>query len=258
MTSQHPTTTRPSRPAPGRRAPLRAGLVLAAATVVALTVGSCGAGTDHGSDHGAASSTPGPSTSGLSTPAPSPQDGSATDHNAADTAFAQGMVVHHRGAIDMSALAADRAGSDAVRELADRIAAAQAPEIDQMTGWLAAWSPSDPSTGPSTQAHDMTGHDMTGHQDTGGSTPADTGHAAMGTAMGMMSDDDMAALTAARGPEFDRLFLQMMIVHHQGAVDMSQTELTSGQNPQALALARTIIDSQTAEIAEMRGLLGTS
>ena len=81
---------------------------------------------------------------------------------------------------------------------------------------------------------------------------------ATGMAMpGMMSDAQMQELTDATGADFDRLFLELMIVHHQGAIEMADTEIAEGSNPAALALAESIKTSQTAEIAEMQQLLQT-
>jgi len=82
--------------------------------------------------------------------------------------------------------------------------------------------------------------------------------AGTGMAMpGMMSGTQMQQLTDATGADFDRLFLQLMIVHHQGAIEMSDTEIAQGSNPAALALAESIKTSQAAEIAEMQQLLNT-
>ncbi len=155
---------------------------------------------------------------------------SSTDpHNSADVVFAQMMVVHHKGAVAMADLAATRAGSDSVKTLAAQIKAAQAPEIAQMRGWLAAWN-----SAPSTSGMGM----------------------AMGSAMpGMMSDAQMSVLTAASGAAFDKLFLQLMIVHHQGALAMAKTEQASGENPDAEALATSIISGQTAQISQMQTML---
>ena len=72
---------------------------------------------------------------------------------------------------------------------------------------------------------------------------------------GMMSEQDMQALTSATGAEFDRLFLTQMIAHHTGTVEMAQTEAADGSNPAALGMAESIRDSQSAEIAEMERLL---
>ena len=74
---------------------------------------------------------------------------------------------------------------------------------------------------------------------------------------GMMSDTQMQQLTDATGADFDRLFLQLMIMHHQGAIEMADTEIAQGSNPAALALAESIKTSQTAEITEMQQLLAT-
>ena len=167
------------------------------------------------------------------------------EHNAADVTFAQQMTEHHRGAIVMAQLVPDRAASQQVKDLAARIEAEQAPEIELMTGWLQAWGGAMGTTG---------GVDM---GTTGGGT--DMGSMNMSTSSsgmaGMMTDEQMAALTAASGAEFDRMFLELMVVHHQGAVEMADTELAHGSNPEALALAESIKTGQTAEIAEMQQLL---
>ncbi|SDY71890.1 Uncharacterized conserved protein, DUF305 family [Modestobacter sp. DSM 44400] len=163
----------------------------------------------------------------------SPTAGTSVDkqHNAADVAFAQDMIVHHQAAIEMAEVAASRAQSQEIKDLAGRIGAAQAPEIDEMTSWLAAW-------GEMTSADSMAGMD----------------HSPMS---GMMTDEQMPRLEGASGADFDRMFLRMMTPHHQGAIDMARTEQADGSNPQAIALARSIEASQTAEVAEMEQLLQT-
>lgn len=182
-------------------------------------------------------------TSGQSAPPPKPSAETSTTapHNAADVAFAQGMIPHHRQAIEMSRLAAQRAQSEDVKKLANQIEAAQAPEITTLTGWLRQWgvpvSATNMPSKPNMNHGDM-GHDGMGH---GG--------------MGMMSPDEMQQLAKASGAEFDRMFLTMMIKHHEGAVTMAQTELRDGQYPPATQLAQKIIDTQHAEIATMKELL---
>jgi uncharacterized protein (DUF305 family) len=149
--------------------------------------------------------------------------------NAADETFVTGMIPHHEQALEMAEILLDKDGVDErVVALAERIQEAQQPEIDLMTSWLEDWGV-DPDMG------DMPGMD---HGDDG-----------------MMSDDDMAALEAASGEEASALFLEQMVEHHEGAIEMSQQELDNGMNADALELARQIIDAQTAEIAEMEGLL---
>lgn len=149
----------------------------------------------------------------------------SAEHNEADVAFAQGMIPHHRQAIEMSDMALGQAGSAEVKDLANRIRAAQEPEITKMTSWLEGWGqPVQPEHG--------------GHMESG-----------------MLSEAEMAQLRQASGPEFDRLFLEGMVRHHEGAVSMSQEELNKGQFPEAKELARQIIAAQQAEIDEMRRLL---
>nr|WP_294178717.1 DUF305 domain-containing protein [uncultured Schumannella sp.] len=152
-----------------------------------------------------------------------------TTFNAADEMFVTGMIPHHEQALSMAAMVLDKEGVDPrVVAIAERILAAQQPEIDLMNSWLEAWGV-DPNLG------EMEGMDHSG--------------------AGLMSDDDMAALEAATGPEASRLFLEQMVQHHTGAIEMAQQELDNGENPAALDLAQTIIDDQTAEIAEMQELL---
>jgi uncharacterized protein (DUF305 family) len=80
-------------------------------------------------------------------------------------------------------------------------------------------------------------------------------HGGMDHSGGMMSEDDMSALMASSGAEFDRLFLEQMLAHHRGAVEMAVTEVAEGRDPEALAMAEDIRDTQTAEIQEMEQLL---
>lgn len=150
-------------------------------------------------------------------------------HNEADVEFAQGMIGHHEGAIEMADLAIQQASGDDVRALAERISAAQGPEIEQMRAWLEAW-------GEDTSAH--------GDMDGAGHGGTDAGAA-------------MAELEELSGTAFDSAFLELMIEHHGGAVEMAQTELDDGADPAATRLARTIIDDQTAEIAEMEQMLAS-
>tara|TARA_B100000686_G_scaffold347872_1_gene437543 strand:- start:154 stop:666 length:513 start_codon:yes stop_codon:yes gene_type:complete len=161
--------------------------------------------------------------------APSSSSSAATaDFNDADVMFAQMMIPHHEQAVEMSDMVLDKEGIDpGVLTLASDIKAAQQPEIDQLQSWLEEWG-ADSDTGS------MEGMDHGG---------------------GMMSGDDMAALEAATGAEASRLFLEQMTMHHEGAITMAQDEVDNGQNPDAIAMAQTIIDTQTAEIATMQELL---
>ena len=143
------------------------------------------------------------------------------------------MIEHHVGAIEMADLALERATTPEVRDLATRIREAQGPEIDLMTGWLE-------SKGEPTGSGNMTGMDH-------GSVEMD----------GLDQTEAMADLEQVSGAEFDRRFLQLMIAHHTGALEMAQTQLGDGVNTEMLDLAQTIVDAQEAEIAEMEDLLET-
>ena len=153
--------------------------------------------------------------------------------NDADVTFAQSMIPHHEQAVEMATMAQEQASSPEVKQVADKIAAAQGPEIDTMAGWLEDWGQEVSSD--SEGGMDHSGSDMSG----------------------MMSDDDMESLGAATGAEFDQMFLTMMIEHHTGAIEMAQAEQQDGENPDAIALAEKIEADQTAEITQMQDLLGS-
>ncbi|KQX75910.1 hypothetical protein ASD10_12440 [Aeromicrobium sp. Root472D3] len=169
----------------------------------------------------------------------SSRDNSASaDYNKADISFAQDMIPHHRQATQMAELAKTRTDTVAVLKLAADIQAAQGPEIDTMAGWLKTWGKDVPAEGD-----DM--GDMDHSTTSGNSSPMP----------GMMSDNQLAELKASSGAEFDRLFLTMMVAHHEGAIQMAKAEQSDGKNTDAKALAGTIRKDQTAEIATMRDLL---
>jgi uncharacterized protein (DUF305 family) len=205
------------------------------AGVTALLVAGCGGQT---ATTGAAPSATAPTVS----------TAVSSEHNAADVTFAQQMIPHHQQAVAMAKLADSRAGNGQVKQLATRVQAAQDPEIAQMQGFLATWGA--PATGGMSSMPGMTSTPSDGM----GSMPGMDG----GTAMpGMMSNADMTNLGKASGAEFNRMFLQMMTAHHQGAITMAKTELADGINPQAKTLAQNIIAAQQGEITEMSGLLNS-
>ena len=211
----------------------------AAAAVLTLTAAACGTDPTTAGAPGTTQMSMPMDTSSTTGSAAGGSSAVDTTHNDADVMFAQQMIVHHQGAIAMADLAPDRAQSAEVKALAEKIKAAQAPEIQQMTGWLQAW-------GVATTAASSGGMGGMDHGPNDGS----------GSAMpGMMTDEQMQQLTAATGAAFDKMFLEMMIAHHEGAIEMSKTEKGSGQNTDALALADAITSSQTAEISEMKALL---
>lgn len=157
----------------------------------------------------------------------------SAEFNDADVAFAQGMIPHHEGALTMAEVATDRASDPRVADLAERIEAGQDPEIDLMTGWLQEWGQPLPD-------------------DSGGMGGMDHGSEDMGGMdMGGMDMEDMPP----SGPEFDRMWLEAMVEHHEGAVEMARVEIEDGRNAEAVDLARLISETQTQEIEEMQQLL---
>jgi uncharacterized protein (DUF305 family) len=198
---------------------------LTALTSVAVLGGCAGTGGD--------TTTPAPTTG------PRAATGTATsaattsgEHNRADITFARRMIPHHQQAVEMAELVEGRTNDPEVRDLAERITRAQGPEIRKLTAWLRAWNAPTPSSG----------HAMPGAEHGSGMS-------------GMMSGEQLAQLRRAEDAAFDRQWLSMMITHHEGAVEMARVELSDGSNAEAKTLARGIIDSQQAEIDEMRALL---
>ncbi|RFA06560.1 DUF305 domain-containing protein [Subtercola boreus] len=199
---------------------LRTTLTVTAALAAAVTLAACSSSTGSmgGMNHGGAAMSSAPTMT-------------AGTNNTADVTFVTGMIPHHTQAVTMVDSLLKKDGIDPkVIALAAQIKAEQAPEIDTMTGWLTTWGVPE-STG-------ISGMDM-------------------GTGMGMMSEEDMSALDAATGTEASKLFLTQMTQHHEGAIGMANTEVSSGQDPDALALAKNIVSSQTEEIQTMTDLLNT-
>jgi len=225
---------------------IRHAAIAAASITTAVTLAACGSNGSSGSPDQNMPGMPGmtgmssSSSSSSATTSPSSSANPAGgQHNSADVAFATGMIPHHGQAITMAEMAASQATNPDVKSLAAAIKTAQAPEIATMSGWLTGWGQPVPAA---TGGHDMSkmgaGTDMSG----------------MG---GMMSEQEMQQLSAAAGAQFDRMWLQMMIKHHQGAVTMARTELASGRSADAKQLAQQIIDAQNKEIATMTALLPT-
>ncbi|MEV6676528.1 DUF305 domain-containing protein [Streptomyces erythrochromogenes] len=207
----------------------RAAAAVVSAGAAAVVLAACGGGDSTGGHdgHGAAAASASPSaTASAQAPAARGQ------HNAADAAFAKGMIPHHRQAVEMADLAPSRARSAEVKKLAEDIRKAQDPEIKTLSGWLASWGEQVPAEG----AMD---------------------HSAHGTS-GMMTAEQMDRLKKSSGAAFDTAFMELMVEHHEGAVAMAKTEQAQGSYPAAKAMADAIVTSQSAEIAQMNKLLGKS
>ena len=146
------------------------------------------------------------------------------DFSAKDIMFAQMMIPHHEQAIEMSDLALQNSTNPEIRDLATKIKGEQAPEIELMESWT------DSHMGSHMESH--AGHMMDG----------------------MLSEEEINELKSARGVEFDRLFLEGMIKHHEGAIDMAD-DVDDSKNPDVAKLAQSILITQRAEIELMKELL---
>ncbi|MDX3458715.1 DUF305 domain-containing protein [Streptomyces sp. ME02-8801-2C] len=195
---------------------------IAAVSVVAagaLLLSACGddmEGMDHGSGSSSASAT-------------ADAGAKAGDFNDADVTFAQMMIPHHEQALEMAKLADGRASDSETKKLAGQIEQAQDPEIKTMKGWLESW-------GKPTAMDSMPGMDH-------------------GSGDGMMSDADMDELKGMKGTEFDKMFAEMMIEHHNGAIASAKDEQKSGKNADAKKMAGDIVTSQSAEVKQLQGIL---
>ncbi|MER8225861.1 DUF305 domain-containing protein [Streptomyces sp. NPDC094143] len=210
-----------------KRSLVRRTAAVAAAGAAALVLAACGGGGDSTAGHGGHDSS---ATTSVSASAPA--SASQGKHNAADVAFAKGMIPHHRQAVEMADLAPGRAQSAEVKKLAADIKKAQDPEIKTLSGWLTTWGEEVPAEGA--MDHSMHGSG------------------------GMMTEQEMAELKKASGKAFDTAFMEMMIKHHEGAVEMPKTEQADGAYAPAKKMAGQIIASQSAEIEQMNKLLGKS
>lgn len=212
---------------------IRGWAAVAAAAVAVLALGACESGSDGPSKADGAG---GPSVVAPGKPGEPARTLSAEEAakaapddspNSADFGYARMMIEHHEQALVMTALVPDRADSAPVKRLAERIAAAQRPEVDAMRGWL---------------------------KNNGGDNKTDEHGHDHGTMPGMATDAQLKQLREADGRAFDELFLKLMITHHQGAVTMAADVLSEGNNVQVEEMANDVIAQQTAEIGRMRDM----
>lgn len=167
-------------------------------------------------------------------------DGKA--YNDADVDFASDMIQHHAQALQMVDLTLGRKLDAEVVTLTEQIRTAQAPEIEKMADWLEDWDQPVPETSRD--------HANAHAQEHGESVEMDT------DMPGMLSAKELEALESASGQEFQTMWLEMMIEHHEGAVEMAEAQAEEGSNAKAVALAEDIISTQEREISTMRDLLG--
>ncbi|WP_411110476.1 DUF305 domain-containing protein [Streptomyces sp. c-19] len=209
----------------------RAVVAVALSAVAVLALSACESGPETAPEAGASTGTAvvAPGKPGEPARRISPEEAARLlpddSPNSADFRYTQMMIEHHRQALTMTALAPQRAGSSQVKKVAERIAAAQQPEISAMEGWL------KNNGGPREQP----GHD----------------HHSM---PGMATAAQLKELGSAKGETFDELFLKLMITHHEGAVTMAAEVLSEGNNVLVEEMANDVIAQQTSEINRMRSL----
>ena len=175
-------------------------------------------------------------------PAPAKPVGiAALKHTAADATFMRGMIHHHAQAVLMAKWAPTHGAGADLQRLAERIVVAQQDEIALMQNWLKEKGEPGPEATPGPMRMTMpdgTTHDM--------------------LMAGMLTDAELKQLDAARGVEFDRLFLTFMIRHHEGALDMVEQLFASqgaGQDEDTFRLASDVFADQTTEIRVMKEML---
>lgn len=216
-----------------RTAALRSTALAAAAIAAALVLGACDADSGDGTSDKAKDAGPGVVAPGrpgepartLSAEEAREETGQDTA-NSADFRYAQMMIEHHAQALVMTELAPERASRSTVKRLAERIAAGQKPEIGAMEGWLKR------NGGDKRKQH----HDHSGMP-------------------GMATEAQLKELRGAEGKAFDKLFLELMITHHQGAITMATEALTEGNDIFVEEMASDVVAQQTVEIDRMRGMM---
>ncbi len=216
-----------------RSAALRSTALAAAAVAAVLVLGACDADSGDGTSDKAKDAGPGVVAPGrpgepartLSAEEAAREAGQDTA-NSADFRYAQMMIEHHGQAMVMTELVPKRASDSTIKRLAERISAGQKPEIGAMEGWLKR------NDGDQHKQH----HDHTGMP-------------------GMATEAQLKKLRAAEGKAFDKLFLELMITHHQGAVTMATEALTEGNDIFVEEMASDVVVQQTVEVDRMRGLL---
>lgn len=211
-----------------RRAPYGTAIL---AALAALTLGGCDADADPKSASATGPSVlvpgkPGEANRTLSAQDAEEQRADDDTPNSADVAYARMMIAHHAQALELTELAPQRAESAQLKALAERISAAQGPEIEAMRAWLKEYGQSEKS-----DAH---------------------AHARM---PGMATGAQLEKLRAAKGRAFDELFLTLMITHHEGAITMATDVKGQGNNVRIEEMADDVVAQQTSEINRMRNML---
>ena len=180
--------------------------------------------------------------------------GSTPASDSAEAGFARDMAVHHAQAVQMSALVRDATDDPAIRYLAYDVLTAQQAQIGMMSGWLADWGLTQ-TDGTQARMAWMSGAGSGHHGPADGPGAAHAEVLPDGRMPGMASKADLDRLEQARGRDAEVLYLQLMVVHHRGGLDMAAAGVDLADRESVRTLAQSIVDSQTADIDAMQDLL---
>lgn len=183
---------------------------------------------------------------------PTPGDRSA------EAGFARDMQVHHLQGVELAMIVRDLSDDPDVRRLAYDIATTQSQQAGQMYGWLEEWDLTQAGSEPSMTwmtRPPLEGADEHGGHDATGTDAAASVHEPGAPMPGLATAEQIAELQASTGVEAERRFLELMIAHHQGAVEMADAVLARAESRVVLSLAQSIVASQQAEIELMEGML---
>jgi len=167
-----------------------------------------------------------------------------------EAGFARDMQVHHQQGVELAMIVRDAGDDPDVRLLAYDIATTQAQQSGQLYGWLRSWGLSQAGPEPS-----MTWMTRPSSDDAAAHEMHDADHAPGAPMPGLATSEQVAALRAATGVDAERRFLELMIAHHRGAIEMADAALARSSNDVVVPFARSIVQSQEAEIALMEDLL---
>ncbi|MFF2272048.1 DUF305 domain-containing protein [Agromyces sp. NPDC058136] len=174
----------------------------------------------------------------------------------AEAGFARDMQVHHQQGVELAMIVRDLTTDEEVRLLAYDIATTQAQQAGQMYGWLASWGLPQAGSEPSMTWMTRPAADGTGHGSHGATDGAEAPLHEPGAPMpGLATPAQVAELRTLDGVDAEVRFLELMIAHHQGAVDMAEAVLDRSSTEVVVALAQSIVDSQTSEIELMESML---
>lgn len=159
--------------------------------------------------------------------------GDPAGFNDADIAFATNTVTHHKQAIDLARMVPEHSTDPDLLALAGRIVDTQQPEVNILNVFLVQWNENPEVGSGGSGDHGGQGQDMAG----------------------MADEATVARLESLQGSEFDTLWLETMIAHHRGAVEMAEAEIANGENVDAIAMAQTMATTQEAEVEQMQQML---